>query len=456
MAVLQRLALVAQDAPASDMDSQVLPYAKVIATIKAILPATVLQEDDVQPLLDEIVTRSGIIKQIKGEQSFHFAHLTLQEFLAAAELADRPEDLIQRYHSDPAIWRETIKLWCGYVSRDCKQVISTVFESDPVLAFECLADAVQVDEPLAQKVTQYHEEGLRVSGANDDAVVQAFGAVASDFGPRGQAVLSFLTNMADAPGDPRHAAALRALAASKLPHAAEVLANLYPNSSVASDALRTMGDLAVPAYVSHAKRGELVAVDDLASIATPAAARELVFLLASDSDIATRAAWRIASLIQNPDVEETLRVSDECPIPSGPRLDLVWSPFWQQSTTQWLEVMGRVAYLLENSPDEAVPNVVNVDRRIAIPLCVVQIVNPLKNEARIILPGEFKQVIEEVGRIPRSHRPEELNHPGPLIRVTPQIVEGEELVLVGSNWAKLCLAFQKMRSERCAKIPFSI
>ncbi len=397
MAVLQQLALAAQDAPASDMDRQVLPYAKVIATIKTILPATVLREDDVQPLLDEIVTRSGIIKQIRGEQSFHFAHLTLQEFLIAAELADRPDDLIQRYRSDPAIWRETIKLWCGYVSRDSKQVISAVFESDPVLAFECLADAVQVDEPLARKVTQYHEESLRISGANDDAVVQAFGAVASDYGPRGQAVLNFLTNMADAPGDPRHAAALRALAASKLPHAADVLARLYPNSSAASDALRTMGDLAVPAYVSHAKRGELAAVDDLASIATPAAARELVSLLASDTDTATRAAWRIASLIQNPDVEETLRVSDDLPTPSGPRLDPVWAPFRQQSTTQWLEVMGRVAYLLDNSPDEAVPSVVNVDRRIAIPLCAVSINNLLRERTEIPLSDEFKQVIEAAG-----------------------------------------------------------
>ena len=394
MAVLQRLALAAQDAPASDMDRQVMSYAKVIATIKAILPATVLREDDVEPLLDEIVTRSGIIKQIRGEQSFHFAHLTLQEFLAAAELADRPDDLIQRYHSDPAIWREPIKLWCGYVSRDSKQVINAVFESDTMLAFECLADAVQVDEALVRRVTEYHEERLRVSGADDVAVVQAFGAVASDYGPRGQAVLNFLTNMADAPGDPGHAAALRALAASKLPHAADVLARLYPTSSAASDALRTMGDLAVPAYASHAKRGELAAIDDLASIATPAAARELVSLLASDTDTATRAAWRIASLIQNPDVEETLQVSDDLPTPSGPRHDLVWAPFRQQSTTQWLETMGRVAYLLDNSPDEAVPSVVNVDRRIAIPLCVISIYNLLRNTNEFPLPDEFRQVIE--------------------------------------------------------------
>jgi len=110
----------------------------------------------VQPLLDQIVTRFGIIKQIRGEQSFHFAHLTLQEFLAAAELADRPDNLIHRYHGDPAIWRDTIKRWCGYVSRDSKQVVSAIFESDP--AFECLVDAVQLDEALARKVTEHHEE----------------------------------------------------------------------------------------------------------------------------------------------------------------------------------------------------------------------------------------------------------------------------------------------------------
>ena len=393
MAVLQRLALAAQDAPASDLDRQVLPYTKVIATIKTVLPSTVLREDDVQPLLDEIVTRSGIIKQIKGEQGFHFAHLTLQEFLAAAELADRPDDLIQRYRSDPAIWRETIKLWCGYVSRDSKPVVSAVLESDPVLAFECLADAVQVDETLARKLIEYHEARLGISGT-DDTVVQAFGAVASDYGPRGQTVLSFLTVIAGSPGDPRHAAALRALAASKLPRAANVLANIYLKSSAARDALRTMGDLAVSAYASRARQGEFAAVDDLAAIGTPAAARELVSLLSSDTYIATRAAWRIASLIQNPDVEEALRLSDDLPTPSGERLDAVWAPFRRQSTAQWLTIMGRVAYLLDNSPDKVVPDIVNVDRRIAIPLCGVSICRRLERTNEISLRDNFKPVIE--------------------------------------------------------------
>jgi hypothetical protein len=432
MAVLQRLALAAQDAPASDMDRQVLSYAKVISTIKMVLPATALGEDDVQPLLDEIVARSGIIKQIRGDQGFHFAHLTLQEFLAAAELADRPDDLIERYHSDPAIWRETIKLWCGYVSRDSKQVVSAVFESDPALAFECLADAVQLDEPIARKVTEYHEERLRISGTDDEAVVHAFGAVASDYGPRGQAVLSFLTDMARTPSDPRHAAALRALAASKLPHAADVLAELYPESSAASDALRTMGDLAVPAYASHAMRGELTAVDDLASIATPAAGRELVSLLASDTDTCTHAAWRIASMIQNPDVEETLRLSDELSTPSGPRLDAVWEPFRQESTTQWVEVMGRVSYLLDRSPDQAIPRVVNVDRRVAIPLCTVEIVNLLKKSSRLPLPDEFAQILEQAANSRRLVRPGEVGYSHILSIATPHVSEQGRIEL--SRW----------------------
>ena len=211
MAVLQRLALIAQDTPAADLDRQVLSYAKVIETIKSILPATPLGEADVQPLLDEIVARSGIIKEIRGEQSFHFAHLTLQEFLAAVELADRPDDLLQRYSNDPSIWREVIKLWCGYVSRDSKPVISEVFNSDPVLAFECIADAVQVDEALSRKITEHFEQRLGSSGADEDAVAQAFGAVASDGGPRGQAVLSFLIDLAGTSDDPRHAAAVHAL-----------------------------------------------------------------------------------------------------------------------------------------------------------------------------------------------------------------------------------------------------
>lgn len=435
MAVLQRLALAAQDTPASDLDRQVMPYAKVIATIRTVLPSTVLREDDVQPLLDEIVIRSGIIKQIRGEQSFHFAHLTLQEFLAAAELADRPDDLIQRYRSDPAIWRETIKLWCGYVSRDSKPVISTVFESDPVLAFECLADAVQVDEALARKITEYHEGRLGVSGAGDDAVVQAFGAVASDPGPKGQAVLSFLTNIANTQNDPRHMAALHALAASNLPRAADVLAKVFPESPTANDALRTMGDLAVSAFASRARRGDLAAVDDLATIATPAAARELVALLDSDSDIAMRSAWRIASLIQSPDVEETLRISDDLPTPSGAHLDSVWAPFREQSTVEWLTIVGRVAHLLNSSPEEAVPSTVSVDRRIAIPLCAVHIINRLGVVPAIRFPDEFQKVIEEAARTSRAaHSTEELPIAPPISGISSRIRKLESGRISISRW----------------------
>ena len=153
-----------------------------------------------------------------------------------------------------------------------------------------------------------------------------------------------------------------------------------------------MGDLAVPVYVERAGNGNKDAVDNLAAIGTPAAARELVRLLSADAEVASLAAWRIASLIRNPDIEDALRTSEDLPTPPGPGLPAVWEPFREQSSAAWLGVMGRVAYLINETEAEEVPSVLNTDRRLAIPLCSVEILQAMsRNSDYFVGPDLTKQ-----------------------------------------------------------------
>jgi energy-coupling factor transporter ATP-binding protein EcfA2 len=393
LAVLQRLALEAQDTAPDNIDRQVLPDSTTVSTVRSLLPATSLDEKDIRPVLTEIITRSGLLKEIKGEPALHFAHLTLQEYLAAAELADRPADLIDRYRKDPAVWRESVKLWCGYVSRDCKPVVEAVFREDPVLAFECLADAVQVDGHLAEEIITHFKERLAQPGNDHEAIVKAFGAVASDQGPRGRAVFELLADIARNKSDSRRSMAIRCLAASRLPKAADVLAALDPDTAGAREALRSMGDLAVPALLARANAGSIDAISDLTAVGTPAAALGLVGLLTDDQNVAQQAAWALASLIRSPDVEEAFKESN-LPAPEGERMDWVWAPFRNSSSSTLPEIMGRVAYLINSSSGRWMPPEAKVDRRLALPMSAIPILHALWNRESIVLGGQAAEIVE--------------------------------------------------------------
>ncbi|GLZ30355.1 hypothetical protein Lesp02_25440 [Lentzea sp. NBRC 105346] len=369
-AVLKRLALVAQDIPVHDADRRTLSYERVVQEIGDLLPRLNLASDQVGAVLDEIVTRSGLLIAVDGGERYQFAHLSLQEFLAAEALKDDPAGLLERYRWAPDDWRETVKLWCGSVSTDCAPVVREVFELDDVLAFECLADAQLIDDALADRITRHFQERL---GDLHPAVIKAFGAVAADPRVRGRRIYNYLVNAASEGGD-RGLAAKQALAATKLPQAAGVLFQLG-----AFDELIAMGDLAVVAL-----RGvrDMAAPSALHRIGTPAAALALSELIWSDDPIAARAAWYLAELVSSPDIELALR--DAQPRDGWPRSDWVWAPFDDESA-DITRTMGRIAHLVAGTvehPYQWAPQY--IDPRISVPLCAMHVGRSLSLPAVVI------------------------------------------------------------------------
>jgi hypothetical protein len=187
--VLRRLAMLAQEGRAGSADQRTISESVIIREIKDVLADFNMDAKHAHPVLDEIVHRSELLLLVdETNLLYQFAHLTLQEYLAATELADDPERLLSLYHADPERWREPVKLWCAAANRDSTKVISSVFSgesSERVLALECIAEAKQVDNEVAATIVQY---GLQQLAKLEDPLERsiltlALGSVAADPGP---------------------------------------------------------------------------------------------------------------------------------------------------------------------------------------------------------------------------------------------------------------------------------
>jgi hypothetical protein len=373
--VLQRIALTLQQYAAGIDDRKEISYTSALAVTQSVLRDINLDEPHAKPLFTEIVDRSQLLIPLDQRRTeFAFRHLTLQEFLAARELADRPGDMLTGYRNDPDGWREVVKLWCGGI-RDCtavvKEVLSWGTPRQQLLALDCLAEAKYIDDRFASEVIDGFMRRLSQPGGEERALITAFGAVAASGGPRGERVLRELIGMATSRHSQGRSAACRALSASGRQEAAAALAPMAARDDEARAALRAMGELAIPVLSERAAAGEDHTVDDLASIATPAAAEALTDLLGATGSVAVRAAWRLAELLTNPDVEEGLKNSRyQVPDPVQPAYYWVWQPFARPGTKDgpigW--IVARVAELINRNPEYAPDSDTEIDPRIAIPL----------------------------------------------------------------------------------------
>ena len=367
---LRTVAVLAQGAVAPGTDRRTVSEDELVATIARVLARFNLESTHASAVLDEIVDRSGLLVKVdEGNLLYEFPHLTLQEYLAAMELADSPERLLALYKENPDRWRETVKLWCGGANRDCTPVVRQIFsgdDRDKLLALECLAEARQIDETVAEQVLGYFESTLDEDRTDQHLVVAALGAVAADPGPRGAALLDRLKQAALR----EHMFAISALAASRLRSAVETLSDLSIMLSVARVALRSMGELAIPVLAERAKAGSLEAVDDIAAVGTASAGLALAELLWEDGDVAIRAAWRLAALVHSPDVEEEL-VRADVTTPAGQRYDWLWEPFSHDGPTAINPIMGRVGYLIDDPDSPEIPaDIQDIDPRLALPIGV--------------------------------------------------------------------------------------
>ena len=375
--VLQHLALFNQDR-ASELheDRRSMHYEVVLAQLRKVLPDLNLDPvKDSIPLLKEVVERSGLLLLIDGGENYQFAHLTLQEYFAAAKLVGDSNGLLERFTLDRDSWREVAKLWCGF-DVDSSELLRKIHALDTITALECLADSQKIGPTLADLILNASKELLGAQGRQEE-VALAFAAIASDVRPRGAAAFNFLeATLLNDPDPVRGATAANALSFTNLPEAARVLARIYlDRPEQVRGPLVRMGDVAVGELSLLAQSGPLEALDLLRSIGTPEAAESIVpFLWSADAHRADRAAYCLTSLLPVPDIEEALRrypLTDEQK--RGENVEWVWQPFDNTQNSALPTIAGRLTRLLTKDTDISPPlEQWELDPRVAVPfLCIL-------------------------------------------------------------------------------------
>ncbi|MBN2006410.1 MAG: NACHT domain-containing protein [Anaerolineae bacterium] len=375
--VLQHLALFFQQNSATlGRDRRSIDLPTALAEIKNILPSVNRQAEDARPMLDEIVERSGLLLALDGGLRYQFSHLTLQEFFVAQKLQDDANTLLEHYKADSDAWRETVKLWCG-LAHDSTDLIRAIYASDPILAFECLGDAQQVDADFATDIITAFRLRLGEVGDEGEAVTRAFASVATNPQARGQQLFGFLaTTVLDPITDQTcRLATAQALALSNLPQAVAVLVQCTQNHPNILPILVQMGDLATATLTEWASQSHEWALDGLQTVGTPDAVYALTDLLWSeDETLPYKAAWRLGGLLSNPNVEAALK---EYPLTETQRndnyLEWVWEPFDSEPTSVLWVVAGRIAHLMHTTPSIVLPikTPKALDPRLLIPLCAI-------------------------------------------------------------------------------------
>ncbi|SOD81329.1 NACHT domain-containing NTPase [Streptomyces sp. Ag109_G2-15] len=374
-AVLQQLALAAQSVPSDAYDRLAMPYEKVRREVGAVLERLGRPVEETDDILSEIVDRSGLLLAIDNGERYQFAHLTLQEYLAAK--AVQADVLLDRYRADPHVWREVVRLWCGAEPRDCTPLVREVLAVDPLLAFQCLADAQLIDDGLADEIIAYFHALLGDESASleQEAVVAAFGVVAAQRRARGAEVFELLCAAAGDTTNPARARmAVRALAATNVLKAARFLAEGIAELPGAEQALVAMGDLAVPAveerWTSATEWVARVLWRVRTEKATLALWTGLTILRTSESRVV---AAYLADLLRDRALEDVLRGARVL-TGLGDRFEWVWKPFARRGDEQMTRAVGTLANYLTTiaaDPTATLPADVQPDPRILVPLALV-------------------------------------------------------------------------------------
>jgi hypothetical protein len=386
--VLQQLALYQQKNSTEQLkDRRSIDDTVVSEQIRQLLPSLNLDpKNDIIPLLNELVERSGLFLKIDGGDRYQFAHLTLQEYFTAMALKDKSDELLPLFEKDPMNWREVVKLWCG-LSGDSTFLITKIFEIDKLLSFECLADAQEVEQGKANEIVKYFQE-LVEGGDDREEVIKAFGAVAANDRPIGKKIFDFLETLLTSRNQYHEKFAAKALSLTNSPKAAEVLAGFFLNTGrhlfeplENHQPLIRMGDLAVPYLHELSLSGSVPALESLHSIGTPSAAIAIVssiwFDESDEQQFSGHAAIYLANLLTRKDIEDCLsRYSVSQTQSNLKRLDWVWKPFEEPGNSTMPIIAGRIAYLLSEIQLSAIPEPLPfLDLRLVFPVCAIQLID---------------------------------------------------------------------------------
>ncbi len=184
----------------------------VESILESELPKVGGTREDAKEFLDEIRERSGLLIE-RGPDVFAFSHLTFQEYLAARQVSKTDQLMLLLDRTSDDQWQEVILLCCGM--QDATGFVSALmerpddmFQSNLLLAGQCVAEALSIDQELRHRlVASLHE---LVIGSNFQACRRAVAKVLRGLAPHSTA--ERLQSLSTADASPQRSRAIEAIA----------------------------------------------------------------------------------------------------------------------------------------------------------------------------------------------------------------------------------------------------
>ncbi|MER5770175.1 NACHT domain-containing protein [Streptomyces sp. NPDC001985] len=141
------------------------------------------EQGDSQQILTHLLNRSGLLQQRTGD-TVHFIHRTFQDYLAAKEFADTDSVRELCLHADDEQWQDVVRLSVGHFERRVGRLIEQLTEAGDrnpggrsvhILAMECAASAVFLDEGIRAEAERRIRELMPPRDAREAAALAAVG-----------------------------------------------------------------------------------------------------------------------------------------------------------------------------------------------------------------------------------------------------------------------------------------
>ncbi len=139
---------------------------QILEKFSRYLPEVNIEDERAEDVLDEIVQRNVLIKEV-SIGVYEFLHLSFQEYFAALELRERKDYEVLLEHLYDPWWEEVILLIAGF-DRDSTELIrriqkeektnkrfrEDIFYSNLMLMGKCIADADYTDARLREEIVE--------------------------------------------------------------------------------------------------------------------------------------------------------------------------------------------------------------------------------------------------------------------------------------------------------------
>ena len=140
---------------------EILTEIEILDEIHRHCPLLKLKKEEARPFLEEIWQRSGILRK-RTTGTYHFLHLSFQEYFTALELKDREKgiDSVLPLLGD-SWWEGPVLFYAGIckdagplIKRIQKGTAEDIFYKNLALSGKCIADAEYTDAMLKEKIVR--------------------------------------------------------------------------------------------------------------------------------------------------------------------------------------------------------------------------------------------------------------------------------------------------------------